>query len=42
MAETTPLFAKKSNVAVLVEITGEDYKFIEKLFIVLYNKEKQL
>ena len=44
MSEITRIFAKQSNATIPVEITGagKDYKLIEKLFMILYSKEKQL
>ena len=37
MPEITSIFAKLSKVTVPAEITQEDYKLIEKFFIVLYS-----
>ena len=42
LPEITPIFAKQSSVIVSVEIAEENYKLTEKLFIILYSKEKQL
>ena len=38
--EITPVFSKQSNAVVLAEVTDEDCKLVEKLFIILYSKEK--
>ena len=42
MPEITPIFAKQNNFTVPAEITEEDYKLIENLYITSSCKEKQL